>query len=84
MFLFKYLLLDWTYTLEGAKVIRIRLNAEQYESATLDPDRFAEYHTETTYTEEMNEDGNLVIVRDDYQTQNLPNVIRGTIVLNLL
>lgn len=62
--------LDWTYTLEGAKVIRIGLNEEQYKSVTLNPDMFAEYHIETTYTEETDEDGNIVVVTMDFKDNN--------------
>lgn len=53
--------MDWTYTLEGAKVMRVGLNAEQYASMTLEPDIFADYDIETAYTEETDEEGNLVI-----------------------
>lgn len=52
---------DWTYTLDGAKTLRLGLNAEQYASVTLNPDIFAEYDFETAYTESEGEDGLPVI-----------------------
>ena len=56
--LFTYL--DWTYTMEGAKTIRMGLNEEQYKSVTLEPDLMKEYNLTTAYTTETDENGNPV------------------------
>ena len=48
--------LDWTYTREGAEIIRLGLNEEQYKSVKLDPDMYAEYDVTTAYTK-TEEDG---------------------------
>ncbi len=58
--LFTYL--DWTYTEEGARTIRLGLNEEQYKSVTLDPDLYAEYDIKTAYTETTDEEGKTVLV----------------------
>ncbi len=52
---------DWTYTLEGAKLIRFGLNNEQYKSVKLDPDIFADYEFDTAYTESVDENGKPVV-----------------------
>ncbi len=71
--LFTYL--DWTYSEEGAKVIRIGLNAEQYASVKLDPDIYADYDIETAYTESTDEDGTKVIKT----TFDSSNTIQGAL-----
>jgi len=53
--------LDWTYTEEGAKALRIGLNAEQYANVELDPDLYEAYDIETAYTESVDEEGKTVI-----------------------
>ncbi len=58
--LFTYL--DWTYTEEGARTIRLGLSEEQYKSVTLDPDLYAEYDIKTAYTETTDEEGKRVLV----------------------
>jgi hypothetical protein len=58
--LFTYL--DWTYTEEGARTIRLGLNEEQYKSVTLDPDLYAEHDIKTAYTVTTDEDGKTVLV----------------------
>ena len=52
---------DWTYTLEGAKTIRIGINAEQYATATFNPDFYAKYDVETAYTEKLDKEGKPVL-----------------------
>jgi hypothetical protein len=57
--LFTYL--DWTYTDEGARVIRFGLTEEQIASAKLEPNLYAEYDVKTAYTESTDEAGKMVI-----------------------
>ena len=52
---------DWTYTLEGAKVLRLGLNEEQVAATKLDPNIYEEYDIKAAYTEEKDEDGNIVL-----------------------
>lgn len=68
---------DWTYTLEGAKTIRIGLDAEQYASVTLDPDLYAEYDIETAYTEEADENGNPVFIPKYDASNTLGGALMG-------
>ncbi len=73
--LFTYL--DWTYTQEGAKVIHLGLNEEQYESVELDPDMFAEYNIKSAYTESTDEDGKLVYVKTCSSSEPMSGALMG-------
>lgn len=68
---------DWTYTLEGAKVMRVGLNAEQYASVTLEPDIFAEYGIETAYVEEKDEEGRIIIIPTFEDSNTLYGALLG-------
>lgn len=69
--------LDWAYTLEGAKTIRIGLDEEQLASVTLNPDLYAEYEISTAYTEETDEDGNIVITPTVDSSNSLITALAG-------
>ncbi len=69
--------LDWTYTLEGSKTIRIGLSEEQYASVTLDPDLYAEYEIDAAYTEETDEAGNTIITPTVDSSNSLITALAG-------
>ena len=69
--------LDWGYSEEGSKALTIGLSEEQYKSVKLDPDLYAEYDLTAAYTEETNEDGQLVIKRSVDSSDSLLNAVHG-------
>lgn len=52
---------DWTYTLEGAKIIHLGLSKEQIAATTLNPNTYADYDIEAAYTESTDENGNIIL-----------------------
>ncbi len=73
--LFTYL--NWTYSEEGAKTIRLGLNAEQYASVKLDSDLYAEHDIETAYTETMGEDGIPMIKTTFGDSDTISGALKG-------
>ena len=73
--LFTYL--DWTYTFEGAMVMRNGLNEEQYASVKLNPDLYAENDVKTSYVESTDEDGRTVYTRTVDVSDPLVNALIG-------
>lgn len=69
--------LDWTYTREGALVIREGLNEEQYASAKLDPDLYAERGLKSAYTTSIDEDGKTVYTRAIDPSDTATNAVIG-------
>ncbi len=73
--LFTYL--DWAYTMEGARTIRLGLTAEQLASVTLDPDLYAEYDVKSAYEVTENEEGVTVYKANVDKSSTLFNATIG-------
>jgi hypothetical protein len=73
--LFTYL--DWAYTMEGARTIRLGLTAEQLASVTLDPDLYAEYDVKNAYDVTENEEGVTVYKANVDKSSTLFNATIG-------
>ena len=69
--------LDWTYTREGAMVMRTGLNEEQYASMEFDPDLYAEYDLDTSYTTSKDEDGRTMYTRKIDVSNNMVNAVNA-------
>ena len=68
---------DWTYTHEGALVIRNGLNEEQYTSMEFDPDFYAERNLKSAYTVSTDEDGRTVYSRAIDSSDPAVNALNG-------
>ena len=71
--LFTYL--DWTYTLEGAKVLRLGLNEEQLASMDFEPDLYGDNGIKKAYSEEVGEDGIPVLTQEYDQSSTLSSAV---------